>query len=140
MKAEFCRSCGARMEYSFAPPNFCGTCGKRMGNGPSVNEHSSEKEPQRTTEESEEEAQVPAIASLDYNVDYEGSGPRIIKFEELATQKNEGEVGEVHPGMHRMVHRSKAKPKDLPSREEVLRQSVEECKSVGKTSSRDIGG
>ena len=31
MKHEFCTSCGHKMEYNFAPPNFCSKCGAPVG-------------------------------------------------------------------------------------------------------------
>ena len=126
MKHEFCTSCGTKVEYNFAPPNFCSKCGNPLG---SVSK-ATIAPPQKFEEKVEEEV-VPILDKLQYDVSYQGLGANQIKFEDLATQK---------PTSQDRPKSAKGKKKTpTMSKEDFLVKSVQECKSVGNNSA-DVGG
>ena len=132
MKSQFCTSCGNKVEYSFAPPNFCSKCGTAMaGDAPPRQQVAqaalAEPPPQET---------VPKVSRLEYDINYEGAGSRSIKFEDLARQQ----VDTGDKSLKRRKGRRGAKKREQPlTREEFLVKSVDECRSVGNAS-REIGG
>ena len=132
MKSEFCTSCGNKVEYNFAPPNFCSKCGTPMGGGAPRQEVAQAQ----VTEAPVAEDRVPQLSKLEYDVNYEGASSRTLKFEELAMQKVDTDEASIK---NRKGRRGTKKKAPQLTREEFLVKSVQECKSIGN-SSHEIGG
>ena len=135
MKTEFCSACGHKIEYNFAPPNFCSKCGEPMAGGAKPSRAESQEVARAAASQVVEEEQVPQISSLQYDIDYDRASPSV-KFETLAMQKVDTDDASLQ---RRKGRRGQKQTGPQLSREEFLVKSVKECKSVGNTS-REIGG
>jgi hypothetical protein len=118
------------MEYTFAPPNFCSKCGAPR-DGQARAQQQSVNTATRKFEEVVEEEAVPILESLAYDVSYQGLGTKQLKFEDLAMQE---------PADRQPRKKGKRGRKKKINKEEILKQSVEACKSVGPNKSADVGG
>jgi len=66
-KLKFCPECGAKLEYSFAPPKFCSNCGSSISRAPAVETHA-----QRPKASDDDEVDyVPKIEKLEASIEFD---------------------------------------------------------------------
>lgn len=131
MSTEFCTNCGNKMEYSFAPPNFCSKCGNSLkGVATASTSPASTPTASPSLEEMAETEVVPILESLEYDISYAGGAPKVLTFEELASQQ---------PAQTSKRKRKKPKKATASTQGDSIKQSIESCKSIGNKS-LEIGG
>ena len=126
MKHTYCSSCGAKIQFSLAPPNFCSSCGISLNslNAPS-NISEGRKIPKEKGGENEEEiSSFRKPLKLEYEVSM--SAGNITTLEKLAAS------GPLDP---RDQIKNRGKPIAI-DKETIINEGIQECAS---SRPRDIG-
>lgn len=118
MNVEYCTQCGHKNTYTAVAPNFCAACGTPMSKHNSVASSPSVVQNSPVVEESQD---VPFISKLEYEV--EGTEDnRKTTIGDLVKLGPSESSGPVRP-------RKKGRPAKKLSQQQILKQSLEECKS-----------
>lgn len=84
----FCHSCGTKIEYAHAQPNFCVKCGQALNSIASVKRPEPEEKAEQASQVSEDETDaefVPSLGSI--QVHYEAGGNKTFTLGSLAGEK-----------------------------------------------------
>lgn len=92
MAVSFCTSCGNKMSYTFAAPNFCGKCGTKLNSlttasaAPKRAPQKQEDDEEFDSEEFSNSDEIPTLRSLAYEIEGDPSGNRSYQLGELFGQ------------------------------------------------------
>ena len=146
MNTEYCTSCGGRMDYLMSKPKFCPSCGISFENGggqpppskriPSVLSRSSRKpqsQPITDDPDGTDIEYVPPISQLQYEIegDYSSISSRPIALNSImgADYNPDNPPPEVKPQKKKAGRPKKKQTPNIKNKFDVIKQSVEECKS-----------
>ena len=127
MKHSYCSDCGAKVQFSLNPPNFCSSCGISLNSikNTSVNISESRKIPKENSDESEGEiSNFRKPAKLEYEISV--STGNITTIEQLAA------AGPLDP-RDKIKRKANLGPVD---KEAVFSEGIKQCAS---SRPRDIG-
>lgn len=122
MNVDYCTHCGYKNTYVGTAPTYCGGCGKQLNS--SVAKGSSTTNPrgpktQLSVEVTEEHDHIPNIRNLEYQV--EGMEDNRFKLSDVMKQK---------PSENKVKRSSGAGDNKLNNEKDVLKESIEICKSA----------
>ena len=81
----FCHSCGTKLEYAHAQPNFCVRCGQALNSTASTKATTPPVESEATADDETNAQQVPSLGSI--QVEIEADGNRTFTLGSLAGQE-----------------------------------------------------
>ena len=81
----FCHSCGTKIEYAHAQPNFCVKCGQALNSNASIKQSVPEMKSQSVSEDETDAESVPSLGGI--QVDYEAGGNNTFTLGSLASSK-----------------------------------------------------
>jgi hypothetical protein len=78
----FCHSCGTKIEYAHAQPNFCVKCGQALNSNATTQASAPPVEVKPISDDETDAQQIPSLASI--QVDYEAGGNHTFTLGSLA--------------------------------------------------------
>jgi len=147
MNTEYCTSCGGRMDYLMHKPKFCPSCGISFAGAgvsppppskrvPSVLSRPSRQAPSQPIIDDPEGTDVnyvPPISHLQYEVDgdYAGISSRPVSLNSIMGRDYDPDnpPSEPQPQKKKGGRSKKQQPPTMKNKFDVIKQSVEECRS-----------
>ena len=122
MNVDYCTHCGYKNTYVGIAPAYCGGCGKQLNSSiASRSNVTNLRRPQAqlSVEVTEEHDHIPNIRKLEYQV--EGMEDNRFKLSDVMKQK---------PSENKIKRSSGTKSNQLNNKKDVLKESIEICKSA----------
>tara|TARA_R110000824_G_scaffold370738_1_gene560411 strand:+ start:583 stop:909 length:327 start_codon:yes stop_codon:yes gene_type:complete len=69
----FCHSCGTKIEYAHAEPNFCVKCGQSLNSTASIQTPTSPVESKPISDDETDAQQIPSLANIQVEIQAEGN-------------------------------------------------------------------
>lgn len=130
MNVDYCPHCGFKNVYAGKAPNFCGGCGQPLNvsaaSGPTIR-RPRQSQQEATPVVNHEVDRVPLISKLEYEI--EGTASQKMKL---------GDVMREQPSENRIKRSTQKSNKVINDQKDVLRESMEICKSARTKPPEDI--
>lgn len=122
MNVDYCTHCGYKNAYVGTAPTYCGGCGKQLNSSIAKGSNTTNlrrPQAQLSVEVTEEHDHIPNIRNLEYQV--EGMEDNRFKLSDIMKQK---------PSENKVKRSSVAGNNKLNNEKDVLKESIEICKSA----------
>ena len=122
MNVDYCTHCGYKNTYVGIAPTYCGGCGKQLNSSIASRSNTTNKKITQTklsVTATEEYERIPDIRKLEYKI--EGMHYDKLKLSDVMRQK---------PSENKIKRSSGAKSNQLNNKKDVLKESIEICKSA----------
>lgn len=133
MNVEYCTHCGHKNIYSAVAPNFCAGCGTPLRGG-----NQAARQPIQESVAEETTETVPHLSKLSYDVEID-TGNKKVTLGDIMREgvRTYGEDGPPTEGSSIPGRQSNATSAPL-SREDILKQGLDSCKSARGQPSQDV--